>query len=937
MALLTATVFGADAPRGINYQGKISWTGGSNTGGFYFKYELYTDSTGGTPVWVQQPSTNADSVWCDNGLFSDTLGRRIDTVLTKYTVLYLQVSVKKNWADTWTVLLPRHRLLAAPYALNIADSVVSQAKILWDTDASGDADSISAIDIPYKNSGSGLSATNVQDAIDEFYSNLPSGDGDYIWNQDTAAQPADFYIGGDGRVDGDFYVGNDLTVIGQIRSSSPIVFVDSIDMSNLHIINLADPNNPQDAATKAYVDAVSSGGGFQRLRADGDDWLTDSATLVSDDVVLTQSGDSITFSVDWDTLGAYWDTTKSFFGGIRAGSNPYLTDSATLVGGDNVALTQSGDTITISATFPAGDSNYIWNQDTVDQPAALRISGLGAVGSLKVNTGAVINASSDTITTVIKGNSEPNLLFVDSKNDRVGIGTDAPSSMLFVNGSFAMKVKSISADYTLADSDNVVLVDAEGGYVDLTLPPAANCPGRIYTIRRTDTTTNVVRILPASGDSIEGQTQYLVPPVYQLSDGAYKYRRPISITPATPTDDFQVLVVLNTSIMGNPYEGVNSDGSDLRFTLPGETSPLHYWIETWDTTGESRIWVKVPSSGTGMIYMYYGNPSASPMSNKDSTMNFFEVGTVSVNSTIDAGTVVPVSFSKTYTNPVVVAYIATRNGGQSVDVRVRNVTSSGFEVFMEEPDNEGHATETVCWMVAEAGSWIGIDDALRIEAGTHSTSSVHREGSSFGGDVVNFGNSFSSTPSVFATLNTYNNGAFMSTHTHGLSTTQFVVQQEAGGSGAPAATETIGWIAISRNSGTNDGIEYQIGYHSTDGDNDGVDDTPEQISYSFSGTPVLLVQGSTANGSDGYWARGAGTYSSTSADFYAEEDQVGDSERSHADEAFSWAAFYPQGSSAVAKYDSNYPSTVVGARKTNPWVLTVRVISDGARWWVLGK
>lgn len=394
----------------------------------------------------------------------------------------------------------------------------------------------------------------------------------------------------------------------------------------------------------------------------------------------------------------------------------------------------------------------------------------------------------------------------------------------------------------------------------------------------------------------------------------WQYKRTITLSPSTPESDFQVKVELTTSNFD--YSNANSDGSDIRF-YDSTGNELNYWVENWDTSGTSTIWVKVPTAGTSTIDMNYGNSVALSESNKNATMNFFETGTLSLSTTIDGGVVQTVNLGHSYSSPAVVAYIATRAGGQSVDVRVRNVGSSSFEIFMEEPDDGGHAAETVNWIVVESGSWKGIDEQLRIEAGTPSITSVHTEGTFFGGETVTFSNSFSSTPSVLATLNTYANGAFMSDHTHSLTTTDFIVQQEAAGSGSTSSSETIGWIAFSRNTGTNDGINYKVGYHPTDGDNDGVDNTAETISYSFGGNPSLVIQGSTGNGGDGYWARGAGTFSSTSANFYAEEDQVGDTERNHIDEAFSWVAFYSQGDSAVVKYSTSEPSASIGAETTN--------------------
>jgi hypothetical protein len=74
----------------------------------------------------------------------------------------------------------------------------------------------------------------------------------------------------------------------------------------------------------------------------------------------------------------------------------------------------------------------------------------------------------------------------------------------------------------------------------------------------------------------------------------WNYRRQITITNTGSTlTDYQVLVTLNTSIMGSPYCNISDDGSDLRFTNEANTIKYDYWIESWNNSGTSKIWVKV--------------------------------------------------------------------------------------------------------------------------------------------------------------------------------------------------------------------------------------------------------------------------------------------------------------------------------------------------------
>jgi hypothetical protein len=107
-------------------------------------------------------------------------------------------------------------------------------------------------------------------------------------------------------------------------------------------------------------------------------------------------------------------------------------------------------------------------------------------------------------------------------------------------------------------------------------------------------------------------------------DNNWQYRRGISLSPATSMNNHQVLVTLTTAEMGNPYSNINADGSDIRFTGADKLTLQDYWIESWDSTGTSRIWVEVAVPGTSVIYMYYGNAAAGSASDGTSTFDFFD-------------------------------------------------------------------------------------------------------------------------------------------------------------------------------------------------------------------------------------------------------------------------------------------------------------------------
>lgn len=108
----------------------------------------------------------------------------------------------------------------------------------------------------------------------------------------------------------------------------------------------------------------------------------------------------------------------------------------------------------------------------------------------------------------------------------------------------------------------------------------------------------------------------------------WRYYRKIIVTNSSSTalTNYQIKVSLDNTNFD--FSKAKSDGSDIRFTDDDGTTLLKYWIEAYDSSGETAtVWVKVPSipaSSTKTIYLYYGNASATSESNGDDVFEFFD-------------------------------------------------------------------------------------------------------------------------------------------------------------------------------------------------------------------------------------------------------------------------------------------------------------------------
>jgi hypothetical protein len=90
----------------------------------------------------------------------------------------------------------------------------------------------------------------------------------------------------------------------------------------------------------------------------------------------------------------------------------------------------------------------------------------------------------------------------------------------------------------------------------------------------------------------------------------WNYRRPITIANpgGTALADFQVLISLDNSF---DFSKAKMDGSDIRIMDVDKTTPIPFWIESWNVAEQlADIWVKVPAIPTQgtTVYLYYGNP-----------------------------------------------------------------------------------------------------------------------------------------------------------------------------------------------------------------------------------------------------------------------------------------------------------------------------------------
>jgi len=261
---------------------------------------------------------------------------------------------------------------------------------------------------------------------------------------------------------------------------------------------------------------------------------------------------------------------------------------------------------------------------------------------------------------------------------------------------------------------------------------------------------------------------------------------------------------------------------------------------------------------------------------------------------------VTVNLKRTYSNPVVVSKPLAYKGSDPSLIRIRNVTTTSFEIRVQEWEyrDGGHTTETMPYIVIESGQHT-LAGGVKLEAGTRSVSDEYVTRScgtsSSSSKSVSFGTTFSATPVVMASVVTFSDPVAVNARAWNISTSGFRLSlQQEENQGGPGA-ETVAFIAIEPGvvNDTTNGFLLKAGVSNNIGNDGSGGSDSRAISYSatpaFSQVPVFLAGIQTMNNADTAVLR-AKSVGTSSAQIIVEEEKSCDNGVGHANEDIGYIA-----------------------------------------------
>ena len=262
------------------------------------------------------------------------------------------------------------------------------------------------------------------------------------------------------------------------------------------------------------------------------------------------------------------------------------------------------------------------------------------------------------------------------------------------------------------------------------------------------------------------------------------------------------------------------------------------------------------------------------------------------------GDAVTVSLTNTYDSAVVVCSVNYNHNTVPVVTRVSGVTGTSFDVRLQNPLGAAVVADDVHCLIVEEGTWT-IDD-VKVEAQTYLSSETDHEGSWLG--AFQFYGQAYFEPVVLGQVMSVNDADWSVFWDRGRSrsspptdvsvrTGKTICEDTV----IVRADEIVGFIVIEAGHGTISGVEFEAAVGSDTVR--GVTNVPPYtytFDTAFGAAPqVALVTMAGMDGTDGAWAYtfGEAPLSVTSIDLAVDEDQVGDTERSHGTEQVNYVVF----------------------------------------------
>ena len=161
-----------------------------------------------------------------------------------------------------------------------------------------------------------------------------------------------------------------------------------------------------------------------------------------------------------------------------------------------------------------------------------------------------------------------------------------------------------------------------------------------------------------------------------------------------------------------------------------------------------------------------------------------ELGEVEINNNW-----IRVVFSTPFINPIVVAGPPSYNGADPSVIRLKNITTTGFDIRIQEWKylDGGHMMETVAYLVIEKGSFI-LDDGTKIETGQFDSKDVDFH-------TIQFNTTFTTVPVVLTSIATFNGPDTATSRLRKISTTSFAHKLQEQELSDGHNNETINYIA----------------------------------------------------------------------------------------------------------------------------------------------